>query len=407
MAVSRYASLGLRDNPFPHVPTVDPTSSDTRMNGSIYNEELFCGQIAALRQRLDRRENLIYAENTRFALGVGKSALITREWRRLREQSPEATVYVRCGHKTQANTVDGACNAIVDAWYRNGALWKALCGLLLKYGREADAPVLNRGVIDNLIALHPKPPRVLSARALMLWDVSGAVGTIARWLEEIAPRVSHDVAVVFLSTMLSKPGKFSEAYARKAKRREVTAFVSILEILQVGGLGHIYIFLDQFEELIHGRGRKELLGLASSMRQILEACPDSATFVVTLHPNAVMALNTPEGQSLTTIAPLDQRRVVDLPNITPPQAVRLAETYLRHFRLDGAECNASTAPFDDDCIELISSERDGNIRQILQTLHYCVAAAVEHGVARIDTEFYRRHHRDITGKVSPQELELE
>ncbi len=59
MTVSRYAVLQLTDNPFPRIPTVNPTSPDIRMNGAIYNDEIVRDQIAALRQRLERRENLI------------------------------------------------------------------------------------------------------------------------------------------------------------------------------------------------------------------------------------------------------------------------------------------------------------------------------------------------------------
>ena len=80
---NRYSNLALTDNPFPLAGTVDPTSPDIRMNGTIYNEEIVSAQLAALRNRLDKKENLIYVQNTKFSLGVGKSALITREWRRL------------------------------------------------------------------------------------------------------------------------------------------------------------------------------------------------------------------------------------------------------------------------------------------------------------------------------------
>lgn len=406
MATDGYGSLGLTDNPFPKIATVDPGSRDSRTNGSIYDEEIVTIQIAALRQRLERRENMVYAQNTKFVAGVGKSALITREWRRLQETLPETTVFVRCGRGTQASTVNGACSAIVDALVRNGALWKAFCGGLLKYVREASRPVLERGVVDNLIALHPTPPRTLSARALMLWDVKAAVDSIGRWFEAESPRVRPDIARGFLDCMLSEPAKFAELYAKRAKRQEVTSFISIVELLTIGGVGYLYVFLDQFEELFHGRGKRELHELASSMRQILEASSGMATFVVTLHPGAAMNLTSIDGQTLTTIAPLDDRHVVDLPNMSAAQAVHLAQTYLAPFRLAEIETVALSAPFEDSCIESISRSWDGNIRQVLQTLHYSVEAALEHGAERIDDGFLQQYHREITGRVSEQDLEL-
>lgn len=406
MATERYVSLGLSDNPFPRIPTVDPGSRDARMNGSIYDEEIVTSQIAALRQRLERRENMVYAQNTRFVVGVGKSALIAREWRRLQETLPETTVFVRCGRGTQASTVGGACSAIVDSLVRNGALWKAFCGGLLRYVREASRPVLERGIVDNLIARHPIPPPALSARELMVWDVRPTVDSIASWLEAAAPRVRPDVARGFLDCMFTKPGKFTEVYAKEAKRQEVTSFITIVELLNIGGVGYLYVFLDQFEELFHGRGKKELHDLASSMRQILEASSGMATFVVTLHPSAHQSLASMDGQTLTTIAPLDDRHVVDLPNISPAQAVHLAQTYLAPFRLAEIEPVTRSAPFEDSCIESISGNRDGNIREVLQILHYSVEAAVEHGAEWISEEFLQQHHREITGRVSEQDLEL-
>jgi hypothetical protein len=406
MANQRYAALGLSDNPFPPVPTVDPTSRDIRMNGFIYDDEIFRSQLAALRQRIDRRENLIYAQNTKFVAGVGKSALIASEWRRLQHDAPETTVYVRCGRRSQADTIDSACNAIVDAWFRSGVFWKSLCAILLQYCREAAKPTLERGVVDNLIATNPRQPRSVPARALMLWDVRATVDAVTIWLEEVNPRIWSDVSSLFLATMLSEPPKFPDLYRKKVRKREVTGFITMLEIVKTADVGYPYIFLDQFEELFHGRGKKELHELVSSMRQILEACAGSATFVVTLHPSAAMTLRSADGQSLMTIAPLDDRRVVDLPNIGAEQSIHLVATYLSHFRLDSTSHVRSVAPFEESCIELVCRERDGNAREILQTMYYCIEVAVDQGASVIDVPFFHMHHREITGKISDQDLEL-
>src|SRR4030095_623139 len=104
--------------------------------------------------------------------------------------------------------------------------------------------------------------------------------------------------------MLSEPAKFTEAYSRKARRKEVPSFRTIVELLRISGLGYLYVFLDQFEELFHGRRAKDVLALALGMRQVLEACAGLATFVVTLHPSAAMGLRSLDGRNLTAIAPV-------------------------------------------------------------------------------------------------------
>lgn len=406
MTTGRYASLSLTDNPFPSVPTMDPSSSDIRMNGSIYDEDISGPQLAALRQKLDRRENLIYAQNTKFVTGVGKSALIAQEWRRLQRDSLASTAYIRCGRKTQADTVDGACSTIIDTWCQTGVLWKAFCGILTRYCKEALRSQIDRGIVDTLIANHPTQPRSLSPRALMIYDIHAIVDAILAWLEDTAPRLWSDIAKVYLTTMLSAPPNFPELYKKRVKKREVTGFLTMVDLILLGGVPYPYIFLDQFEDLFHGRGKKELHDLASSMRQILEVCSGRITFVVTLHPSASMGLSSMDSQSLTTIAPLDGRHVVELPNIEPKQAVHLAATYLSRFRASAPASGDALAPFNAQCVEQICGERDGNIRQILQTLYYCIEVAVDAGSSLIDSAFLQSHHREITGKVSDKELEL-
>jgi hypothetical protein len=387
---------------------VDPASHDIRTNGTIYNEEIFQDQIKALRQRLERCENLVYAQNTKFVMGVGKSALIAREWRRLQQELPETTIYVRCGPKTLASTVDAACNEIVSALYRQGALWRAFCQILLNYVRSSERPALERGVVDSLIAQHPKQPRTVPSRALMIWDLRRVVEAVSEYVEGLAPRIPPDIVALFVGGMLSEPNKLMDAYLKKSKRKEVTSFIGVIELLRVGGAGYLYAFLDQFEELFHGRGKKDVLSLAAGMRQILEASSGLATFVVTLHPSAAMSIQSPEGQSLTTVAPVDDRHVVDLPNIGPREAILLARTYLDRFRCDGEGASAAGAldPFSDDCIQAICLRSDGNIRKILQTLHAAVDAAAEEGCSRITADFFEKQYRRITGRVPDHELEL-
>ena len=405
MTRDRYRHLGLLDNPFPRVPTVDTTSVDVRMNGSIYNDEVFSEQLSALRTRLERHDNVIYAQNTKFVAGVGKSALIAREWRRLQSLAPETTVFIRCGRKTEASTVDGACNAIVDRLTRQGAAWKAFCSILIRYVSEATNPLIEQGIVDNLVARYPQAPRTIAPRSLLLWDVRGAIESISDWVQSVAPRVWQDGLRVFLTMMFSYPTRFAEEYLKKAKRKEVMAFVTIVELIRLGNVGYLYVFLNQFEELFHGRAPKEVLELSSSMRQMLEASTNLATFVVTLHPSAAMQIRSADAQSLTTIAPVDDRHVVDMPNIQPSQAIAIAETYLSCFRAD-TPAEATAAPFTEECVRAISESSDGNIREILQTMHHCIEAAVDHGVSEIDTKFFQDQYREITGRVSEQDLEL-
>ena len=407
MTESRYHHLGLVANPFPSLPTVDPASHDARMNGSIYNAEIVSEQLASLHRLIRRRENLIYAQNTRFVVGVGKSALIIHEWRLLSSDPSATSVYVRCGPKLQANSVDTACNAIIDALFRRSVFWRVVCGILRMHTREVDKAVIDRGVIEALAATNPEQPRTVRLSAYMLWDIDSKIGAISNWLEGQSGRMERDIVALFLTDMLSQPAKFQADYPKKARRREVLAFVTMLELMRVGGVEYLYIFLDQFETLFLGQGKKTVIELAESMREILLASTGFATFVVTLHPSAAMQLTSVDGQSLTTIAPLDTQRVVELPNISARQAVELARTYLSQFRSMGASREESSAPFEDVFIETVAEDPcDGNIRLLLQVLYRAVEVAAEQGVTSIDQAFLAQHYEEITGRVSEEDVDL-
>jgi hypothetical protein len=39
-------------------------------------------------------------------------------------------------------------------------------------------------------------------------------------------------------------------------------------------------------------------------------------------------------------------------------------------------------------------------------MYYCIEVAVDQGASVIDVPFFHMHHREITGKISDQDLEL-
>ena len=73
----------LKGNPFPQMAIIDPYSSDLRINGAIFNEEVFREEVADLRRKIDSKVNMIYITGGGWERGVGKSALMVQEWKRL------------------------------------------------------------------------------------------------------------------------------------------------------------------------------------------------------------------------------------------------------------------------------------------------------------------------------------
>jgi hypothetical protein len=358
-----------------------------------------------LRRRLDRGDVMTYAANKKFAVGVGKSALITREWRRLRGETAKTTVYVRCGPEIQGASVGGACNGIVESMSRNNGLWAVATGLLLRYANESETPVIQPGAIGRLVAKHKSQPQKVWLGELLVYELRPTLQSLTQWILATYADAWRDVVLMFFDSMLSEPPEFPAKYTKLVKKRSVDGFVTLLHLAALSNVGHLYIFLDQFEELFHGRGKKQVIELSSSMRTILEASVGVATFVVTLHPNAHMELNGIEGQSLTGIAPLDATHVVNLPIIRPDQALAVAETYLDHFRVENFD-GPRSSPFEEAAIKALATRCEGNLREFLQMLHRATDVAVESGANNIDLEFLSQHHLEITGKLSERDRKL-
>ena len=93
--MSFYSDYHLSDNPFPTTPVLEPTDSDIRINGTIYNPDIMGDEIRSLHSKIRRRPPLIYIENSDFVRGVGKSALIVQQWRQLQQDPTLTSVYLR------------------------------------------------------------------------------------------------------------------------------------------------------------------------------------------------------------------------------------------------------------------------------------------------------------------------
>jgi len=82
---NRYEALGLKNNPFPIDPGLSPGSGDPRVNGSIYNNELFIDKQNQLDRLLIPGNNgahsigFLMDHATRRGRGIGKSAFLKHQ----------------------------------------------------------------------------------------------------------------------------------------------------------------------------------------------------------------------------------------------------------------------------------------------------------------------------------------
>jgi len=117
-------------------------------------------------------------------------------------------------------------------------------------------------------------------------------------------------------------------------------------------------------------------------------------------------LSSNEGGDITSIAPLDQRHVVDVRSLAKERADQLAQTYLDHFRVAEPSPPNVLYPFTPEAIQRIYEAAKGNIRAYLQALNYAIEKGIDAGYPPIDERFLVEHHSDITGRVHADEVTL-
>jgi len=403
-----YRDYYLSGNPFPTTPILDPSSDDDRINGMIFNSDIMAKEIRSFRGKIRRRPPLIYVENSDFVRGVGKSALIVQEWRQLQRQEGVTSTYIRSEQKFKP--ADFAAR-FISQWHRDGYLWPALLNTLAAYVKENPrGEITLAGAEVFADTFRQLPLRTISLLNFNVFNPDQLVTDSAVWAHrKIGDGLPLELAHTFFQSYLTDPRTFPDAYPRvlrKYKWDNITMISAVYHLLKLGGYEYHYLFLDQFEDVVHGLSGKSLITFNTEMRRLIEASIGQATMIVSLHPGATNTLSGSEGGDITSIAPLDQRHVVDVRRLTEEGTSQLAQTYLDHFRPTELPPPNALYPFTAKAIEEIYHAAKGNIRACLQAFNYAVEKGADEGYPVIDESFLVKHHSDITGRVHADEVTL-
>ncbi len=406
--MSSYADYHLRDNPFPTTPILDPNSPDERINGMIFNPDIMVDELSSFKSKIRRRPPLIYVENASFVRGVGKSALVVQQWRQLQQQPTLTSTYIRSEKKLKP--ADFAAR-LVTSWHQEGHLWPTVLKAIETYARADPHGEITPSGYQAFAQVFPQLPlRPISLLNFMVYNPGRLINHLAHWAHhQVGEGLNPDLAHCLFRTYLTDPGSFLDDYPkilRKQKSDNITMITAVYRLMQLGGFQYHYIFLDQFEDVVHGLSGKSLISFNTEFRRLIEASIGYATLVVTLHPGATNTLSSDEGGDITSIAPLDQRHVVDVHGLSPKGADQLVRTYLNHFRLPDSRPPDDLYPFTAEAIEIIYQAAKGNIRFYLQALNYAIEKGVDEEYALINGEFLTQYHPDITGRVQPDEVIL-
>lgn len=405
-ADERYAPYFLKANPFPQMAIIDPYSPDIRINGTIFNQEVFQEEIADLRRKIESKINLIYITGGGWERGVGKSALLVQEWKRLSRQVDVTSIYIRV--KPKSGPAD-FCDNVVHKWHEEGLLWEALKKLLIRYANEAPSPKVNATDVKAFASTYPKMTDDIQFGLFsFLYKIETVAYDVTRWIRTTISIVKEKVVQTFLKTYLTRPSNFPSEWSKITRGKgadKIECFRTMIDLMRLSGFVYHYIFLDQFEETVEPLRGANLSIFSTEMSNILRACTGQATIVVTLHPVAEQALAQPEGKHVTSLAGLDKRHKIDVNTMSPPEGVKLCLGYMKLFRTKEPE--NPLYPFDEDAVKYITFLKNGVPREILECMNRAIEVGILNGYAIINLDFLKQHHEEITGKVFIEEKLIE
>ena len=393
ICVGAYADYCLSANPFPATAVIDPSSPDVRVNGGIFNVDIFLEKIEELRRRTEQRVNLVYICGNEYDRGLGKSAIMIHHMRSLMGVEGATCAYVRCEEKDKH--VDLARKA-VEKWHGVGYLWRAFSLAFIDYCLSVGDVMLPVDSVRKLFEDHPAPPDRLPLT--LYTHIRDIEGVVARLVSFLCTRLGADVRPlgILFGDYLSHPSQLPESM-RGRKVDCMALYQSCLRLMGAYGYDRHYVFLDQFEDLVMGVSKSRLGGFALGMK-ILVSASESATIFVTLHPSSEQHLNDPKARDLTGVAPINATHRVNLLTLDtePGKAVGLAEEYLRHFR-DG-ESHYPSYPFEPELLLFIWYFNKGIIRNYLQQLYHALEYGVMSGCPEFTFEYAQGHQLEVLGR---------
>ncbi len=399
-----YEQYDLEDNPFPEVATLDTSSHDKRTNGEIFCEEIAREEIRAISEKIDKRVNVVYVAGLQFDKGVGKSALVAHEWRRLKGREMITTPFLRC--KSKEKPAD-FCARLVKTWCDEGHVWRAFGTLLLQYTEEKTNLSLSKQSVDLMLRAFPNPPHILPyTRYLHIMKTERVARDIGEWMHEKESRIDPKFGSFFIEQSLDRPSNFHEGYMklRIPGLDRIDLHKQIMLSLCLGGYKYHYLFLDQFEDAIMPVSSGQLADFCLGMRRLIEANQGLGMMLVTLHPDSETKLGLPGATDLVKIAPVDNYRRVDVMALRTEgdDAISLAVAYMGAYR--SSLPRYLTYPLSEDVIRYACFLEEGNVRRTLQKLHVCLKVASLRSVAEITMDFVKANHRDLMGTELQDDL---
>ena len=415
---SPYASLGLKDLPFPVMAVSDPYNIDPRRNGAIYAEETVRSSIERFEQLLIRpndfgnRARLAYLwsrGDQETGRGMGKTALLRYFRQRINQDWGQTefsgrfsalVVYVSFPSQVRQRYMGQlALSALVDIC-KSQVLEPSRASLRLQQlteqqsqqvmtnsdGSEDPANLLNDDILHangiDVLDLNKRVKDHLLSEGIQGDSAATlAVGTFEDHLKSFRKDYSLEPFYVPRDTKILE-------YSRNLLFNDMVLY------LRAAGFQGGYLFIDDIENLVDQMTRRHRLEFAKEFA-LCTVRPNYAngthnffSCVLTTHQQASVALSAAWGEAgLAGIARLDPNdpNSVELPLPSIDQARGIIIAHLDYYR-DNPEDMGTIKPFTEDGVAALLINRQ-HPRILLTTAASVVSRAAQEGLTSIDASY--------------------
>jgi hypothetical protein len=415
---SPYASLGLKDLPFPALAVADPYNTDPRRNGAIYAEDPVRPSIEKFEQLLIRpndfqnRVRLAYlwsSGDEATGRGMGKTALLRYFRQRINHDWGQTefvgrfsamVVYVSFPSQVDRRYMEQlALSALVDIC-KSRVLESSQASLRLDhltdqqvqqvvtnadgstdFANLLDDEILNANGIDAVHINQQVANRLVQEGVQSASASALAVGGFEDYLKSF--RRDHSLEPFYVPRD-TKILEYSRGFL----------FNDMVIYLRAAGFEGGYLFIDDIENLVDQMTRRHRVEFAKEFA-LCTLRPGYAntthnffSCVLTTHQQASVGLSAAWGEAgLAGIARLDPNdpNSVELPLPSADQAREIIVAHLDYYR-DNPEHKGSIEPFTEDGMVALLKNRQ-HPRILLTAAAAVVSRAAQEGVTSIDAVY--------------------
>lgn len=415
---SRFNKYGLSDNPFPSEPFVNRNSSDSRINGDIYEETLRAEEHSKLRTNFFEPERtnashlkLGYIEDTSYlGRGNGKSAFILNASEVANksyclEESKGANkcfsliLNPQAGGKTK--TFDAFVDLLLKAIHDSGFIEIAIGSLVIEAialdsnSEEALSVItdertliksvyssdwyaeykIDRSAISDHLSINPFLRQVVPGSPL------GDLAKTSSLFDDFV--TSQDCLNHYMAVL------------RKGQARLEFVFNDLTLLFLAAGFNGSFVFVDDFERIPDFQSTRQKKDFATELRSVLFDGPYASstygfyTFLLVLHagvPRLISdAWQTSGISSRSPIGDQSSSHVIPFEKLGATKIESLLSRYLNEFRTKNSD--SSLDPFTKPAISLIAEACEFNAGKILSTCHRLLDKAATDNVESLDKSF--------------------